>query len=39
MLFESWANVSVSETPNSAYGNLKNILNNDLFRAVSGVVG
>lgn len=39
MLFESWANTAVSSTPNSAYNTLKEILNTNLFKAVSGVIG
>jgi len=39
MLFESWANTAVSSTPNSAYNTLKEILNSNLFKAVSGVIG
>ena len=39
MIFESWANVSVTKTPNNAYVALKKILDNDLFKAVAGIVG
>lgn len=39
MLFESWANVSVTKTPSGAYNALKKILDKDLFKAVAGIVG
>jgi len=39
MVFESWANVSVTKTPNGAYSALKNILNKDLFKSVAGIIG
>lgn len=39
MIFESWANVSVTKTPNGAYNALKKILDNDIFKAVAGIVG
>jgi hypothetical protein len=39
MVFESWANTSVTKTPNTAYGALKQVLDSDLFGAVSGVIG
>jgi len=39
MIFESWANVSVTKTPNNAYNVLKKVLDNDIFKAVTGIVG
>jgi hypothetical protein len=39
MNFEAWSSTAVSKTPVSAYNSLKEVLNSNLFKAVSGVIG